>query len=251
MSAPPWLTARPIAHRGLHTRANGIIENSVSAAEAAVERGFSIECDVQLTIDGDAVVFHDFTLERLTDATGDVAGKSAANLSELALKGSKDRISSLKAFLDLIGGRVPLIIEIKSRHDGDWRLSELVATVLAAYEGPVALKSFDPRVIAHLRENAERLGATRYPLGIVAEARYDELKHLPRAARESLAAFLHYPRTRPDFLSWRVDDLPHAIPFLLRTQLDTPVIAWTVRREAQRALAAQWADQIVFEGFLP
>jgi hypothetical protein len=69
--------------------------------------------------------------------------------------------------------------------------------------------------------------------------------------RESLAAFLHYPLTRPDFLSWRVDDLPHAIPFLLRTQLDRPVIAWTVRREEQRALAAQWADQILFEGFVP
>src|SRR5438445_632336 len=78
-----------------------------------------------------------------------------------------------------------------------------------------------------------------------------EWQSRPQALRENLAAFLHYTQTRPDFLSWRVDDLPHAIPFLLRTQLETPVITWTVRREEQRARAAQWADQIVFEGFLP
>ncbi|MBV9066570.1 MAG: glycerophosphodiester phosphodiesterase [Methylobacteriaceae bacterium] len=251
MSAPPWLTARPIAHRGLHAPESGIVENTLSAAQAAIERGFSIECDVQLTNDGDAIVFHDFTLERLTNARGEVLGTSAAALSGLTIKDSKERIASLVAFLDVIGGRVPLIIEIKSQFDGDWRLGERVAKVLATYEGPVAVKSFDPRVIAHLRENAERLGTSRYPLGIVAEARYDDGKRLPRAMKESLTAFLHYPQTRPDFLSWRVDDLPHAIPFLLRTQLDTPVIAWTVRREEQRALAAQWADQILFEGFLP
>jgi glycerophosphoryl diester phosphodiesterase len=246
------LTARPIAHRGLHARENGIIENTLSAAQAAIERGFSIECDVQLTSDGEAVVFHDFALERLTNGRGEVIKRSAAALSELALKGTNDRISTLPAFLGAIGGRAPLIIEIKSRFDGDWRLAERVAALIVDYEGPVAIKSFDPRIIAHLRDNADRLGTNRYPLGIVAEARYDGHKPpLPQALRENLTAFLHYPQSRPDFLSWRVDDLPHAIPFLLRTRLDTPVITWTVRGEEQRARAARWADQIVFEAFLP
>jgi glycerophosphoryl diester phosphodiesterase len=247
------LIARPIAHRGLHARENGVVENTLSAARAAIEQGFSIECDVQLTVDGEAVVFHDWSLERLTAGRGEIAKRSVADLATLAMKNTTERIPTLPGFLDAIAGRVPLIIEIKSRYDGDWRLAERVAAVIAGYEGPVAIKSFDPYVIAHLRENAERLNTNWRPLGIVAEARYDqgERQHLAQAVRESLAAFLHYPQTRPDFLSWRVDDLPHAIPLLLRTELDTPVIAWTVRREEQRARATQWADQIVFESFLP
>ena len=252
MSAPTWLTARPIAHRGLHGREKRIVENTLSAAQAAIEGSFSIECDVQLTSDGEAIVFHDFALERLTNGNGEVVNKSVGALSELAIKDSDDRIPTLAAFLATIGGRAPVIVEIKTRFDGDWRLAERVAAVTADYEGPIALKSFDPRVIAHLRDNADRLGTGRRPLGIVAEARYDDHKPpLPQAARENLTAFLHYPQTRPDFLSWRVDDLPNAIPFLLRARLDTPVLAWTVRGEEQRARAAQWADQIVFEGFLP
>jgi glycerophosphoryl diester phosphodiesterase len=169
------------------------------------------------------------------------------------MKDTQDRIPTLSEFLDVIAGRAPLIVEIKSRYDGDWRLTERVAEIVAGYEGPIAIKSFDPYVIAHLRENAERLGTDRRPLGIVAQARYDdgEWQSRPQALRENLAAFLHYPQSRPDFLSWRVDDLPHATPFLLRNQLDTPVITWTVRREGQRALAAKWADQIVFEGSVP
>jgi glycerophosphoryl diester phosphodiesterase len=169
------------------------------------------------------------------------------------MKDTDDRIPTFSTLLDAIAGRAPLITEIKSRYDGDWRLAERVAAVIADYQGPIALKSFDPQVIAHLRDNADRLGTNRYPLGIVAQARYDdgEWQSRSQTLRENLAAFLHYPQTRPDFLSWRVDDLPHATPFLLRTQLDTPVIAWTVRREEQRARTAKWADQIVFEGFLP
>jgi glycerophosphoryl diester phosphodiesterase len=253
VSAPAWLTARPIAHRGLHALENGIVENTLSAAQAAIQHGFSIECDVQLTGDGETIVFHDSSLERLTMGRGDVASRNAADLSELAMKHTNDTLPTLAVLLDAIGGRAPLVIEIKSRFDGDWRLAERVAAVIAAYEGPVAIKSFDPHVIAHLRDNADRLGTDRRPLGIVAEANYDPggRERLSQAVRESLAAFLHYPQTRPDFLSWRVDDLPHAIPFLLRTQLDTPVIAWTVRRQDQRVRAAQWADQIVFEGFVP
>jgi glycerophosphoryl diester phosphodiesterase len=253
VSAPAWLTARPIAHRGLHSRENGILENTVSAAQAAIEHGFSIECDVQLTSDGEAVVFHDWTMDRLTTRRGNISKLNVADVAALAMKDTTDRVPTLSALLEVIAGRAPLIIEIKSRFDGDWRLAERVAAVIAEHEGPVAIKSFDPHVIGHLRENADRLGTNRYPLGIVAQARYDEgeWQSRPRALRDNLTAFLHYPQTRPDFLSWCVDDLPHAIPFLLGTRLDTPVITWTVRREEQRARAAKWADQIVFEGFLP
>ncbi|HPG03910.1 MAG TPA: glycerophosphodiester phosphodiesterase family protein, partial [Rhodoblastus sp.] len=102
---PAWLAARPIAHRGLHDRAAGRIENSASAARAAVEHGFAIECDVQLSADGEAMVFHDFRLDRLTGESGPVRARSAAVLSRIALAGSTDGIPTLPEFLDLIGGR--------------------------------------------------------------------------------------------------------------------------------------------------
>ena len=127
------------------------------------------------------------------------------------------------------------------------RLADRVRAILAAYTGPVAIKSFDPAVIAHLR-----LGAP-CPLGIVAEASYDdpEWAALPGALRRDLAALTHFAQTRPDFLSYRVGDLPHAAPALFRAGLGLPVMTWTVRSPEQREAARRWADQMVFEGFLP
>jgi glycerophosphoryl diester phosphodiesterase len=133
--APAWLTARPIAHRGLHDCGRGaIIENSSSAAKAAMARGYAIECDVQMSGDGEAMVFHDFTLERLTERSGRVDGLLARALQETRLRGGGDAIATLPAFLDLIGGATPLVCEIKSRFDGDLRLAERVAACAAAYD---------------------------------------------------------------------------------------------------------------------
>ena len=243
--SPDWLVARPIAHRGLH--GGGVVENSLGAARAAIERGFAIECDVQLTRDGDALVFHDATLDRLTGARGAVADRPAAELRGLDYAAGHDRLATLSDLLDLVAGRVPLVCEVKSAFDSDVRLADRVARLARAYAGPFAIKCFDPAVVAHLR------AAPPCPLGIVAEARYDDAEwaHLPVGLKRELSAFLHFEATRPDFLSYRVDDLPHAVPHLLRIGLGLPVMAWTVRRPQQRALADAWADQIVFEGPLP
>lgn len=245
---PDWLVARPIAHRGLHDRVAGRIENAPASALAAVERGFAIECDVQLSADGEAMVFHDFALDRLTGETGPVAARTAADLGRIRLKDLVDAIPTLADFLDLIAGRVPLVVEIKSRFDGDLRLTDRVAEILSGRAAPVAVKSFDPDPIAHLRAGAR----PNVPLGIVAEARYEhgEWKTLSDDRKIELPNLLHYERTRPDFLSWRVDDLPHAAPHLCRVGLGLPVMTWTVRTPEQRARAARWADQIVFEGFV-
>ncbi len=253
MTAPSWLTARPIAHRGLHDRAEGRIENSRSAARAAAQGGFAIECDVQLSADGEAMVFHDFRLDRLTGETGALRDRTAAELAAIALTGSTDRIPALPDFLALIDGRVPLVVEIKSAFDGDMRLARRAAEVVAASAAPVAIKSFDPDVIAFLRENRTPLGLAATPLGVVAEANYahGEWAKLPPARQVELANFLHFDRSRPDFLSWSVRDLPHPTPHLCRVGLGMPVMCWTVRTPEQRALAAQWADQMVFEGFAP
>jgi glycerophosphoryl diester phosphodiesterase len=244
-NAPAWLTARPIAHRGLHDAAAGRIENTIGAAEAAIARGFAIECDVQFSADGEAVVFHDFTLERLMQASGPVGERTVAELQALRFKGSDERIKTLPEFLAGLAGRVALICEIKSRFDGDMRLADRTRAVAASYAGPLALKSFDPEVIAHLRA----AGADR-PLGIIAEASYagDYWRELSAEQKQSCAAFLHYSQTRPDFLSWNVDDLPHPSPALLRALKSMPVMVWTVKTSEQKRRAKLWADQIVFDG---
>lgn len=246
--APEWLVRRPIAHRGLHDRAAGRIENAPASALAAVAQNFAIECDVQLTADGEAVVFHDFTLDRLTEASGPVGERGAAELGALPLAGSRDTIPTLAGFLALVAGRVPVICEIKSRFDGDMRLADRAAAVAAETAGPLAFKSFDPAVVAHLRGRG-----LQNPLGIVAEADYDDpdWAGLSPALKRDLAAMLHFADTRPDFLSYRVGDLPHAVPHLCRVAVGLPVMTWTVRTPEQRQRAANWADQMVFEGFVP
>ncbi len=248
MAAPDWLTARPIAHRGLHDRGAGRPENTLAAARAAVAGGFAIECDVQLSADGEAMVFHDAALGRLTEAREAVAERSAAELGTLAVAGTAETIPTLPAFLAAVAGAVPVVIEVKSRYDGDLRLATRAAEIAAAYEGPAALKSFDPQVVAALRDLCPTI-----PRGIVAETTQDDPVYaaLPPSARLALSNLLHFAETRPDFLSWRVDDLPCAPTYLCRVLGRIPVMAWTVRTEDQRARAGTHADQMVFEGFVP
>lgn len=247
--APGWLTARPIAHRGLHDRAAGRPENTLAAARAAVAGGFAIECDVQRSADGEAMVFHDFALGRLTDVGERVGDTSAAALGRLAVAGSVERIQTLPDFLAAVAGAVPVIVEIKSAFDGDLRLARRTAEVAAAYAGPVALKSFDPEIVAALRDGLP----ARIPRGIVAETNQDDPVYaaMPDSRRRSLRDLLHFGETRPDFLSWRIDDLPCAPTHLCRLLAGTPVMAWTVRTAEQRAAAGAHADQMVFEGFVP
>jgi glycerophosphoryl diester phosphodiesterase len=249
---PGWLK-QPIAHRGLHESTRGVIENSIGAARAAVAAGYGVECDVQRTRDGEIVVFHDDTLERLTDPAGRVADLSAAELASIRLRGANEPIPSFADFLSAIDGRTPLVVELKSVFDGDLSVARRAAQLLSGYAGPVVVESFDPAPIAYLRAEGPALGVAHVPLGIVGEARYDaeDWRFLSPAQRQEMTHFLHYPRTRPDFLSWHVGDLPHAIPYLAREGLGLPVTVWTVRAAAQAVAARDWADQIVFEGFAP
>lgn len=249
MTAAAVLVSRPVAHRGLHDRAAGVIENTLGAARAAIGKGFAIECDVQWTADGEAAVFHDFTLDRLTTAQGKAADFTAAALAGFAMKDTSDRIPTLRALLDLIGGRVPLIVEIKSAFAGDLRLARRTVEILLGYDGPVGIKSFDPAMVVE----SHRLAGGKIPCGIVAmqEYAYKDYEGLDPAAKRALANLLHFPESRPDFISWKVDDLPCAAPFLCNKALGLPLMAWTVRTPEQRAQAKAHADQMVFEGFVP
>jgi glycerophosphoryl diester phosphodiesterase len=254
LNAPHWLVARPIAHRGLHDARYGVMENTLAAAEGAIARHMAIECDVQASADGEAMVFHDDTLDRLTHSSGALADKTTHEIQNARFTSGGERIPTFRELLDRVAGRTPVICEIKSRFDGDMRLANRVAQHIIAYGGPIALKSFDPAIIANFRHSVNPPGASGQPcpLGVVAQARYDDedWRGLSADQKTGLAHFLHYFETRPDFLSYCVDDLPNAIPFLLRTISATPVMAWTVRTQAQKRLAAQWADQVVFEGDL-
>ena len=152
MRAPDWLTARPVAHRGLHDVARGIIENMPGAAQAAIAGNFAIECDIQLTADGEAMVHHDDALGRLTEGTGALLDKTAAELKAGQLQGHAERMMSLGDLCALVAGRVPLVIEVKSHFDGDRKLVKRMAEVLAVLSGPAVGMSFDPDQVLALRE---------------------------------------------------------------------------------------------------
>jgi glycerophosphoryl diester phosphodiesterase len=243
---PAWLTARPIAHRGLHDPA-GPVENTASAFRAAIAADYGIECDLQVSADGEAMVHHDAALGRLTEGAARLADLFSADLKRVPFKATADRMLTLGELCDLVAGRVTLLVELKSRFDGDLRLAQRTAQVLGQYQGPVAAMSFDPQPVAALRRLAPRL--TR---GLVAQRRDPAGRRendTPPAqrthyARDALAAGLQ-------FLAYRVSDLPAALPLFARAVLRLPLLTWTVRTAEDRARAARWADQIIFEGFRP
>src|SRR5256886_13574486 len=164
-----WLTARPIAHRGLHDAAGGVIENTLSAFKAAIDGGFGIETDLQISGDGEAMVHHDVALGRLTHGSRQLAAMTAAGLKEVPFKATADRMMTLGELCAFVAGRTPLVIELKSRFDGDRRLVARAAHVLQSYPGPVTVMSFDPDPIEALRALAPGL-----PRGIVAERHYED-----------------------------------------------------------------------------
>jgi glycerophosphoryl diester phosphodiesterase len=246
--APDWLTARPLAHRGLHDIARGIVENMPGAASAAIAANFGIECDIQLSADGEAMVHHDGTLGRLTEGNGALLGMTAAQLRAVTFKNTPERMMSLGELCDLVAGRVPLVIEVKSRFDGDRKLVARMAEVLDAYRGPAVGMSFDPDQVMALRASMPQR-----PRGIVAERSYEaaDWPDATPAQRRGMLHLRHAFRTRPHFVTYRVDDLPALTPWIARNIFGCPLLTWTVRTPAQRAKAARYADQITFEGFVP
>jgi glycerophosphoryl diester phosphodiesterase len=241
-----FLTARPIAHRGLHDRAAGRIENSSGAFAAAMAHDYPIECDIRLAGDGGAVVFHDERLDRLTGETGLVAARPLAALTRTRLEGSGDRILAFPELLEQVAGRVLLVIELKS---AGRRNGEFVTTVLAglgAYRGPFAIMSFDSGIVAGIKQRAPEVVR-----GIVADRVVDpQWRQLPFAERLALRDLAHLARTRPHFLSFEAAGLPSAASRLFH-EAGLPVLSWTVRSEAEARRARRYCDQITFEGFLP
>jgi glycerophosphoryl diester phosphodiesterase len=248
LRTPDWLTARPVAHRGLHDRTHGRVENMPSSASAAIAGNFAIECDIQLSSDGEAMVHHDDTLGRLEEAEGDIQTFTAAQLKQIAFKDTADRMMTLGDLCDLTAGRVPLVVEVKSRFDGDRKLVTRMAQILAAYNGPVAPMSFDPDHVAAIREMIPDR-----PRGIIAERYYkeDEWQALPPEKVRGMLHLRHALRTRPHFVAYWINELPAPAPWIARNIFGCALLTWTVRTPEQRQRAARHADQMIFEGFVP
>ena len=248
MAAPAWLIARPIAHRGLHNRPNGLIENTIGAANAAIHHKFSIECDVQLTADGEVVVFHDDELERLTHSSGLIRDLTLSEVKLLQLKYTDEKIPTLAEFLENISAQVVLICEIKSNFDGNLAIVDRCCSILKTYNGPVAIKSFDPDIVAYVRN----VGPDR-PRGFIGESHYDdpEWDFLGTSKKKSLISLEHLSETQPDFLSWYCKDIEQAGPAVSRSVYGLPLMTWTVRSKETLHEVRKFADQIVFENFIP
>jgi glycerophosphoryl diester phosphodiesterase len=239
-----WLTARPIAHRGLHVRKRGIVENTEGAFAAAIAGKYAIECDLQITADGEAVVFHDETLERLTTSEGWVNQHTIKQLKAMTIKDSADRVQTLTELLEQVNGVVPLVIELKTHWDGDTRLAARVLKVLQGYKGQHAVMSFDPDLVAAVGELSQ--STVR---GITADRAIDSYYDiLPATRRYSLQQFDHLHRTKPHFASFCFRDLPFDPVQRFRDQ-GHPIITWTIRSKEQEAQALQHSDQVTFEGY--
>lgn len=240
--------AVPVAHRGLHSVVHGVIENTRSAFAAALHAGFGMECDIQASGDGEAMVFHDYTLDRLTHSIGRVDAMSADKLRHVEFRDCADRIQSLGELLMQVEGRQPLVVEVKSGFDGNTRICARIAALVHDYSGPLVLKSFDPAMVCALRA-----AGVKQPLGIVGMAQYEyaDYARLSATEKHALANLLHFSETRPDFLSWNHKDLPSAAPYLCRSQLGLPVMSWTIRSAEEAKRAKPHIDQIVFESFTP
>ena len=248
MGGADWLTAHPIAHRGLHDASAGVTENTAAAFSAAVAAGYGIETDLQISADGEAMVHHDDALGRLTEGGGVLAEMSAGQIQAVRFKTGGGRILTVGELCDLVGGRVTLLLELKSHFDGNLRLVERTVEVLKDYAGPAAVMSFDPDLI-----EAARYAAPGLRRGIVAERNYSnpEWNQLPGARKQNMAWLLHALRSRPQFIAYSVRDLPAVAPLLARRIFGLPLLTWTVRSEYDRRRASRWADQIIFEGWRP
>lgn len=233
--AQDWLTRYEFAHRGLHS--SGVPENSRAAAEGAIAAGMGIECDIQRSRDDHPMVFHDWELERLTGAAGPTEGHVADALETLRLLGTDQHPLRLAKFLDVVAGRVPLLIEIKSRRGYDVEFTCLsVARLLADYTGDHAVMSFDPRVARWFRAHSPKT-----PCGLV--MREDKHGHTQTGWQRRLALWI----AKPDFLAYHIAALPSRWVAGLRAK-GMPVLTWTVNSSETRARAMVHADALIAEG---
>jgi glycerophosphoryl diester phosphodiesterase len=249
MTLPASFFARPITHRALHDRKAGRVENSVKSIEAALDAGYGIEMDVQLSRDGHAMVFHDDLLDRLTGESGPIRDRTRAELETITLTDDGGTIPRLEAVLEMVAGKVPLLIEIKDQ-DGAMgpnvgALERATCTALQTYKGDVALMSFNPHSVAACAEFAPEI-----PRGIVTSS-YEAIywPEVPESTRNILRKIPDYDRTGSCFISHESTDLDRPRVATLKSQ-GAHVLTWTVRSAKAEADARRIVDNVTFEGYL-
>jgi glycerophosphoryl diester phosphodiesterase len=241
---------RPIAHRGWHEKAKGRLENTAPAFRAAIDKGYGIECDLQGAEDGTPMVFHDSKLDRLVTASGPIAAYSPRSLARLRYKGQDEKILSFAQLLDLVDGRVPLLVEVKRNGAVSTKFLEGIARQASAYKGPIALMSFDRGAVAALE-----MLAPAVPRGSIIGGR-QLLSSLwaGRSHRRESPAAMRLFGSAPEgvaFYAVQINLVAVARAWMSRRAHDLPLFTWTVRTPRQRARAARWADAPIFEGYEP
>ncbi len=237
---------RPIAHRGLHIAKKGVIENTEPAFTAAIAKGYGIECDLRPASDGTPMVFHDLDLGRLVDGPGRILEHTPAALATFVYKGSKTRLMRFADLLDLVGGDVPLLVEIKSEWaPPDQTFLQAIGKQAKRYKGPLALMSFDPAMIAGVKQWAPKV-----PRGIVSGLYEGDGWWLDTLSAERAFRLSHLIESGPadpHFFAYHVKALPTPVTRFLREALGIPLFTWTVRTKADLAAAKKWADAPIFE----
>lgn len=228
-----FLKGQPYAHRGLH--GNGVLENSPAAFEAAIKLGHGIECDVQAAEDGRAFVFHDYELDRLTERSGLIGNLRSEDIDQIDLRDGHGKIPRLRETLEQIAGRVPVLIEIKSRNRRVGPLCLSVRRALEGYGGKAAIMSFNPLVSAWFRSNAEHLVR-----GLVVTEEHG------KNWRGRIARHRNLWIAKPDFLAYDIRDLPSRFAASQRGR-GLPIVSWTVRSAEQEKIASLYADEPVYE----
>jgi glycerophosphoryl diester phosphodiesterase len=243
LSPPPeaervaFLKKQPFAHRGLHGA--GKLENSMSAFHAAVDAGMGIELDVRASRDGEAMVFHDDTLERLTQEHGPVGARTRAALQRIRFTDQAETIPALDDVLTMVAGRVPILIEIKIDTMNVGLLCLAVRRALEGYRAQVGVMSFNPEVCRWFRRHAPRLAR-----GLVITQSLDI--DLAASFKARFKRHVSLWRAKPDFLAYDIGDLPAPFPTQQRAR-GLPVLTWTVRTAEQERIASECADEVIFE----
>ena len=237
------LFAPPVAHRGLWTP-DGAPENSLGAFQAACAAGYGIELDVQLSSDGEAMVFHDSKLQRMCGVEGRLSDHTKADLQALRLKGTDETIPTLAEALVEVGHRALVHIELKTPYGEVGPLERRVSEVLIDHNGPICVIGFNPYSHAWFADHHPQIlrGLDSYSYKDNAD---------PKLGAEQKASFgrlEHVKIARPHFLALGVDMLPNERAAAYRTA-GMPIVAWTVRSAEHWEVLKPYCDNLIFEGF--
>lgn len=232
------------AHRGLHDNKGDAPENSMAAIRKAVENGYGIEFDVQLTRDRIPVVFHDESLKRVCGVEGNVRDYTYEELQQFPLLSSEERIPLFADVLNAVGGRVPLIIEIKI-HENPAEVCAKADELIRAYQGPYCIESFDPRAVAWYKKNRPQ----------VIRGQLSANFNIPTRKEKFTEMLVHHLLTnviaRPDFIAYDHHSKGNLSRVLLRKLFHTLSVAWTLKSQQEMDAAKDDFDLFIFEQFIP